>query len=382
MRLLSSDARADGSAVRYSLVRRLTHSLARLLLLSGLVATSALGFGLACGASAFDSQSKVTGVRMFGVRPDKPYAKPGETVTLEILSADGRRDKVRPLKIFWIPVVCVNPREDLYYACFIPSQLPDGGTFDGGSRLVPAFPSDGGAGDGGAPAGTGGLSSIPVGIDLSPFLPQGPTFSFRMPDDIIKKRPGLQDYGLAIVFNIACAGQVRLAERVGNAPQQVPIQCTDENGEMLSPDDYVIGINRVYAYDDRTNANPIVERVTLDGVDVDPQQGITIDRCVAERRADCKSVKIDVKVAESSWEPNPGPDGKGSQREQIWATYYSDLGDFQDEARLLFDSKSGRISESDVEFRAPYDPSEGTIWAVVHDNRAGAAFVVLPLHVK
>lgn len=353
-----------------------------LVVVSVLAAALASLFGLACGAGGFASQSKVTSVRMFGVRPDKPYAKPGETVTLEVLSADGRRDKPRPLKIFWIPIVCVNPRDDLYYLCFLPSEAPDGGTVEGGTRLVAPFPPDGGAPPEGGVGASGGLSSIPVGIDLSPFLPEGPTFSFQMPDEIVQPRIGGPSYGLAIVFNIACAGQVRLAERVGNAPQQVPIQCTDEEGVPLSPDDYVIGINRVYAYDDRTNTNPVVERVTLDGVDVDPDAGITVERCVADRRANCKPVKIDVKVSDSSWEENPSAGVAAGQREQIWVAYYSDLGDFQDEARLLFDSTAGRISESDVEFRPPYAPSEGTIWAVVHDNRAGAAFVVLPLHVK
>ena len=352
-----------------------------LIVLCALAASIAALFGLACGGTAFDSQSKVTSVRMFGVRPDKPYAKPGETVTLEVLSTDGRRAKPRPLEIFWIPIVCINPRDDLYYLCFVPSQTADGETIDGGTRLVAPFPPDGGAPPGGGDAG-GGLSSIPVGIDLGPFLPKGPTFSFRMPDDVIKERPGSPPYGLAVVFNIACAGQVRLAERSGNNPQQVPIQCTDENGVPLPPDDYVIGINRVYSYADRTNTNPVVERITLDGVDVDPKQGITVDRCVAKRRSDCKPVKIDVKVSDASWEPNPGADGKGGQHEQIWVAYYSDLGDLKDEARLLFDSTAGRISESDVEFRPPYEPGEGTLWAVAHDNRAGAAFVVLPLHVK
>lgn len=352
-----------------------------LIVLCGLAASIAALFGLACGGTAFDSQSKVNSVRMFGVRPDKPYAKPGETVTLEVLSTDARRIKPRPLEIFWIPIVCINPRDDLYYLCFVPSQTADGGTIDGGTRLVAPFPPDGGAPQGGGASG-GGLASIPVGIDLGPFLPKGPTFSFRMPDDVIKERPGSPPYGLAVVFNIACAGQVRLAERSGNNPQQVPIQCTDENGVPLPPDDYVIGINRVYSYADRTNTNPVVERITLDGVDVDPKQGITVDRCVAKRRSDCKPVKIDVKVSDASWEPNPGVDGKGNQHEQIWVAYYSDLGDLQDEARLLFDSTAGRISESDVEFRPPYEPGEGTLWAVVHDNRAGAAFVVLPLHVK
>lgn len=354
--------------------------------LFGLLVAVAGAFVLACGASLFDPQSKVTSVRMFGVRPDKPYAKPGETVTLEVLAADGRRDKTRPMKIFWIPIVCINPREDFYYLCFLPSQTPDGGTIDGGTRLAPPFPPDGGAAQADAgvrpDVGGGGLSSIPVGLDLSPFLPQGPTFSFRMPDDVIQPRRGTLPYGLAIVFNIACAGQVRLAERVGNAPQQVPIQCTDEEGVPLSPNDYVIGINRVYSYADRTNANPVVERVTLDGVDVDPKEGITVDRCVADRRADCKPVKIDVKVSDSSWEPNPSTGAASGKREQIWVAYYSDLGDLKDDARLLFDSTKGRIGESDVEYRAPYEPGDGTLWAVVHDNRAGAAFVVLPLHVK
>lgn len=363
-----------------------------LLALVVLAAVSAALSMVACGADGFDRQSKVTGVRMFGVRADKPYAKPGEVVRLDVLAADGRRDKARPMKIFWIPIVCVNPREDLYYLCFLPSQGADGGRIDGGTRLEPASP-DGGPGasasagaDGGlggdAPVGGGGLSSIPVGLDLSPYLPQGPTFSFRMPDDVIIDRPGRPRYGLAILFNIACAGQVRLAERVGGAPQQIPVQCTDEDGVPLSPDDYVIGINRVYAYDDRTNANPVVERVTVDGVDVDPREGITIDRCVADRRASCKPVKIDVRASDASWELNPSAGQADGQREQIWVAYYSDIGDLKDDARLLFDAKSGRVGDSAIEYRAPYEPAEGRLWAVVHDNRAGAAFVVLPIHVK
>jgi hypothetical protein len=321
---------------------------------------------VACGASAFDPQSRVASVRMFGVRADKPYAKPGETVTLEVLATDARKDKPRPLKIYWIPAVCTNPREDLYYACFVPSQATIGAPFpsDAGTPQIP----------------DGGIANIPTGIDLGAFLPQGPTFSFRMPDDVIKQRPGSPPYGLAVIFNIACAGQVRLAQRTGAAPQQVPVQCTDEDGVQLSPDDYVLGINRVYAYSDRTNTNPVIERITQDGIDVDPLKGVTLDRCVAKRRSDCKAVKIDIEVTDASWETNPS--ASGEQHEQIWATYYSDIGTFKDDARLLFDAKQGRITESEVELRAPYEAGEGTIWGVVHDNRTGAAFVTLPLHVR
>jgi hypothetical protein len=347
----------------------------------------ALGAGasavLACGAGDFDPQSTVNSVRIFGVRPDKPYAKPGETVTLEVLATDARPNKPRPMTIYWIPVVCTNPPDDLYYLCF-GAALPGA---DSGARLQAPFPSDAGAASsataGATAAGASGndLSRIPTGIDLGPLLPQGPTFSFQMPPDAIQPRAGSPPYGLAIVFNIACAGQVRLAQRSGDNPQQVPIQCTDEQGNLLTPSDYVIGINRVYSYADRTNTDPVVEKVTLDGLDVDPKVGIVVDHCVADKRANCPARKIDVKVSDSSWEPNPS-EGDDGLHEQIWATYYSDIGDLQDAARLLFDTRADRVTDSDDQYRAPYTPGDGTLWVVVHDNRAGAAFVVLPIHVK
>lgn len=359
--------------------RRVLRRVRTPLLVSGIFALAAAA---ACGAGGFDSQSKVDSVRIFGVKADKPYAKSGEIVTLEVLATDGRADKPRPMKIFWIPVVCVNPRQDLYYLCFLPSRTADGQPIDGGTRLEPPFPPDGGVASADAGALGGGLSSIPTGIDLSPFLPQGPTFTFRMPDSVVLDRPGSPRYGLTIIFNIACAGQVRLAERTGSGPQQIPIQCTDEEGTPLGPKDFVIGINRVYSYDDRTNTNPVIEKLTLDGGVVDPDKGITIDHCVAERRGDCPPVKFGVTVSPSSWELNPSIEGAADQHEQIWVTYYSNLGDLRDEARLLYDPTRGLVTESDVEYRAPYTAADGTLWAVVHDNRAGAAFVVVPLHVR
>jgi hypothetical protein len=51
--------------------------------LLALVAIAALAALFACGAGGFDPASKVDSVRLFVVRADKPYVKPGETVTLE-----------------------------------------------------------------------------------------------------------------------------------------------------------------------------------------------------------------------------------------------------------------------------------------------------------
>lgn len=323
----------------------------------------------ACGGGDFDPQSKVDSVRMFGVRADKPYAKPGDTVELEVLLTDARKEKPAELKLYWIPLVCMNPRDDLYYLCFLPG---DGGV-DAGASFVPG-------GDGGLPA-QAGLSGIPTGVDLGPFLPQGNKFSFKMPDNAILPREGSDPYGLAVIFNVACAARLEFSPvDPAQGPQQVPIKCTDANGVQLTPKDYVIGISRVYAYDTRTNTNPIIEAAIKDGVPIDLAAGITVEPCREAKRADCKDINVDIRVPDQSWEENPAE--TTSVREQIWVDWYSDIGDFSDDARLLFDTKKGRVSDSFDKFHAPADPQDGTIWAVVHDNRGGASWVVFPVHVR
>jgi hypothetical protein len=356
------------------------------LLAFAVLALVAAAFAFACGGEGFDPQSRVDSVRMFGVKVDKPYAKPGETVNLEVLLTDARPSKPRPLKLFWIPVVCLNPPNDLYYLCFAAALGGDGGAVAGGPRFFPAGPAAAAAADaGGAPAPSGNpLAQIPRGIDLGPFLPQGNTFSFRMPDDAIIPRQGTDPYGLALLFNIACAGQVRLAEvDPSGGPQQVPIQCTDENGVQLPPSDYVIGISRVYAYTARSNTNPVIEKITFEGKDVDLAQGIVVDRCTAVTRMECPEKKLDVRVSDSSWEENPSEvvDGR-VLREQIWVSLYSDKGEIDTEARLLFDTTKGRPDKTEVSYRAAAEPGRGTLWAVVHDNRGGQAWVVVPVTVR
>jgi hypothetical protein len=360
--------------------------------IAALLAGLALVVGaVACGNSGFDPVSKVDSVRLFAVRADKPYAKPGETVTLEALTTDARKDRTRAAKLYWIPILCLNPQNDLYYLCFAPPG--DGGHSAGSTRLIPigafadagaAAPDGGASADGGAFAGSNPFASIPTGVDLAPFLPQGPTFSFQMPADAVTTREGAPPYGLAIVFNVLCAGRIEFAARDPNGgAQQVPVLCSDENGVKLPPSDYVIGISRVYAYDDRTNTNPVIEAMTLEGQDVLQAQGITIEHCTTDREKDCKENKLGVRVSDSSWELNPSDVTRnGVPHEQIWVDWYSDIGTFDNEARLLFDTQMGRISDSDDKYRAPKDPSDGTLWGVVHDNRGGASWIVVPLHVR
>jgi len=360
----------------------------RFLVLVSILAALVVSAVVACNANGFDPQSKIDSVRMLVVKADKPYVKPGESVTLEALVTDGRKAKPRAAKLYWIPVLCLNPRDDLYYFCFAPPG--DAGTQAGATRLVPIGPlaalADGGAEAGAAAAGGSPFNQIPTGVDLAPFLPQGPSFTFTMPADAAQPREGAPvPYGLGIVFNILCAGRVEFATRdpaAGN--QQVPIRCTDEEGNSLPPSEYVIGISRVYAYQDRVNTNPVIEKVTLEGLDVDINAGLTLDKCAyGTRERDCREYKVDVRVSDSSWEPNPSDvEREGPLREQVWVSYYSDIGVFENDARLLFDTRKGRAPASPVGLRAGYQVVDGTMWVVVHDNRGGASWLAVPLHVR
>jgi hypothetical protein len=353
---------------RTLLLRLVRVSLAALLASVALVVSSC--------ASDFEAISKLRTVRMLATRADKPYAKPGDTVTLETLAYDARADKSRPMQIFWIPFTCINPIDDLYYVCFAQFLAAAGSASDGGAR------------DGGVPGGAGAL--LRPGVDLSPFLPNGPKYSFTLPPDIIDKHPivpGSSDpYGLAIVFNIACAGHVEITpiDSGDLRKQQVPIGCFDADHNQLGADDFVIGVQRVYAYADRSNANPVVDHVTYQGQPLDLTQGITAPRCLEPKRQSCPDLKIDVVVTDASWETNPGDtDANGNVRnEQLWADYYTDKGDFDGDARLLFDPVAGRIADSATKFHTPNETGDGIVFVVVHDNRGGAAWLQFPVHVQ
>lgn len=337
---------------------------------------SLLAFALAassssCVGGSFDPQTLVGGVRILVSRVDKPYARPGDTVTLEVLAEDGRADRSRPMKVYWVPLPCVNPPNDLYFACFAalnPSAAPGG---DGGVPEVPPF--------------------LRPGTDVTPFLKEGTTYSFDLPRDIIATHPVVPGadapYGLAFGFAIACAGRVRITEldpESGN-PQSIPIGCFDDEGNQLGPSEYVLSFARVYAYDELVNTNPVIDGVTLDGTPVNVSEGIVVDRC-PEDAAECPKHELGVLVPDTSWEPRPGePDGEGRPRhELVYANYYytRPVGSFDAEGKVLFDTFKGRVPESENELIPAATPGKGLVWIIVQDNRGGATWVRLPVYVR
>jgi hypothetical protein len=332
-----------------------------------------------CAPSGFASEASIASVRILAAAADKPYARPSDTVTVQVLAFDGRSVKPEPMTIYWLPFVCENPKDDAYFGCF--AQLAGMAGAKGGSK------------SGTAPA-------LKPGVDLTPFLPTGPTFTFQMPADAVSSHPTTpgvaEQYGLVILFDVACAGHLELVpiDPGSDNPQQIPIGCFDSHHQQLGADDWVFGFTRVYAYDSVTNANPVISGVDpfdLKGKEFafdTPPDGTTwtlvTKRCTAGQRADCPKAAIGPIVPPSSQETQTQMSGSGSQREEIWADFYSTFGEFKSDARLLYDVTSGSVgapSVTDNQFLPPNDPGDGFIWIVVHDNRGGASWVTVPVHV-
>jgi hypothetical protein len=385
------------------------------------------------------------GVRIIASSTDHPYAVPGQAVRVDMLAYDGRSAADRntsPMHVYWFPLVCENPALDAYYACFGQFASLDGGARGqvvGDDASTEEGPDAGGepesGGDAGAAAdatltdadldaGAGDVgaygeasSDADAGADSGSSLaePVVSTFSFVVPPDAVSSHPvtpGTTPYGLLVAFNFACAGQLKLLPASGN-PQAPPLGCVDSTGQLVGPDSYVFGYTRVYAYapDAGTagvNTNPVVDCVDVrasalvsggtagDGggssgnsacAGMVPLTGtapsLSVPRIVipCTTAGNCPNIKIGPHVTADSWEPVAN-----GLHEEIWADYYSTFGTFTHDSTLLYDPMAGLIgtpSATDTEFDPPASTVglDGFLWIVVHDNRGGAAWVTVPVHV-
>jgi hypothetical protein len=228
-----------------------------------------------------------------------------------------------------------------------------------------------------------------------------------MPADVVTQHtpvPGEPSpYGLVILFNVACAGQVHLLplDPSSDNPQQVPLGCFDTNNNQLGPDDWVLGFTRIYAYEPDagadggpvTNANPIVASIDVAGsplavtpVPTATQTYTTPTFTTPHCAGSCPHVAIGPVVPIESWETTQQIDmNNNPEHEEIFADFYSTIWQFSSDATLLYDATKGSIgppSITDVSFTPPTDPGTGTLWIVVHDNRGGASWVTIPVVVQ
>ena len=302
-----------------------------------------------CGGPGFDPASLVEGVRLLAIRADKPYAAPGDTVSMEVLAFDARSTRPAPMRTFWVPVVCPDPPGDAYYACY------------------PGFGA-----------------ALSPGVDISGSLVEGTHFSFQVPDDLITAHPvpaSGAPYGVVVVFAMACAGHVQYVQRGSDTvPPRPPLGCFDEKGAELGPDDSVFAYAQVFSFAGRTNSNPVLDHLTFAGAPVDPGEGITLAPCAGK----CAGTSLDVVVPSSSQEPDPGDlDLNGAAlKEEVWVDYYATSGSFGNATSLLYDAHLGKMPSTAVKLQAPSRAGAGTLFAVVRDNRGGVSWLSVPMHVQ
>jgi hypothetical protein len=339
------------------------------------LALSALG----CGPE-FDPSNEIKTIRVMGVQKDRPYAQPGDEVSLQMLWHDpqGRSDLQRA----WIGG-CVNPPGDLFYGCFAQQGMT------------------------GMTGQMGG--EVPFGL--------GDSFTVRLPSDIISGRQGQfvsgqRPYGLYIVFFAVCAGQLSFDMEVdpeAAGSTGLPIRCLDAQEQPLGSEDFIVGYSSIYSFEDVSNENPSFSAGPNDqgeflidenlapgdclGADCQGAAAVEVDcslegetRCIeaCEQDGDFACPPIDVaprieQVVET--DPVTSEIYGSDVTEQMWVNYYVDRGAIN-EVRLLNDATSGWNAKYRGQLRAPKAPGPLQLWAVAHDNRGGMQWSRVTLQVK
>lgn len=299
--------------------------------------------GIAGCEEDFDPASQLQTLRILAVQADKPYPKPGDTVSLQMLWHDGVAPPTqpRPVQIAWLGG-CFNPPGDLYYACY--------------EQLEQKFAA---------------IEQDPSLIDQ--LIGLGDTFSIEIPTDLISSRPppeGTDPYGLTVVFFAACAGTLLPAEPGDDG---LPFGCFDAAGNRLGPDDYVPGYMLLYSYEERTNENPILYGLIINGQLVDPTTEPTYPRCGDS----CPDLKLSAAVDPQSAETNTGlVDSDGNPlSEQMWVEYLATGGEVESSPRLVNDATKGFNTDNGTNYTPPSEAGLEYVFAVVRDNRGGVAWV-------
>jgi hypothetical protein len=189
---------------------------------------------------------------------------------------------------------------------------------------------------------------------------------------------------------IACAGHIERIEYRSASAFTPPFGCFDEQGQLLSKDDYVFAHARILAYADLRNANPVLDVVTVNGKALD-QSGFSLSRCFESDERNCTKSKVDAQIAASAQELDfaNGPAGSGSNvrervREQLWVSYFVTSGKMESDLSVIYDAQDGKLpkTENGLFVKEGAGAGAGTLYAVAHDNRGGVSWRQFPFTIQ
>lgn len=371
------------------------------LLLAGFASLASFG----CG-SEFDSLAQVEGLRILAVQKSAPYARPRESVELEMLYHDAS-DKPRKIETIWISG-CENPPGDLYSICFelmgpaLRGELP--GAQNGEAPAPPPADGDISADELLRLGVEGSVERVPVGPGFAFGFQR--TFTLEVSKDVISSRPRPQDpklpaYGLNYVFFAACAGELHLDLKA----EGFPLRCEDSKGRPLGAEDFVVGYTAVYAYAKQVSENPRIVGFEVKGkklsreefcigdecgiVEPDPDRECNasdpvVKACKDEDSDSCPKLEFKALIDPKSVEENGVFTAtQGSPvKEQMWVNYHTDRGKFTSDVVLVNDTDTGFNPDTESEFVAPEEKGPAQVWAVVRDNRGGSEWARFQICIK
>jgi len=376
-----------------------------------------LALSVAGCAASFDSGSKLKSLRVLAVKKDKPYARPGETVHLQMLLDDPRallpdagHGSSEKISVGWLGG-CEDPNADSFEGCLTQFQ------------------------------NAGNLVLLPHALDTL-------DFSVTLSDDIISRQPAPANptqpkSGSAFVFFALCATQVQF----GGANSA--FSCQSPSGEPLGPDDFVLGYTEVFAYEKFRNQNPKVTGFEVDGqpIDVDcvgdacvaleqedfgigfpagpsmpsgPEGGLPSDAgalrdggslheasvgldastapqlmrptcangdprcfqaCTVDDDSKCPKHTVNLVVDKSSAEVDGVAEAIEGRNvgEQMWINYYTDAGKLDHDVKLLNDATTGWNDNHSADLHSPQALGTFHVWAAAHDNRGGVEWARITL---
>jgi hypothetical protein len=317
------------------------------------------GVSMGCG-SDFDPPSQVKTLRVIAAALDKPYAAPGDSVTLSLTYADSAAStpKTELSLVFFSP--CENPAGSSYLSCLPGLSIASATTL------------------------TSDKSGVVGGV----------TQPIQLSSDILKNaRPqnGVPSSGLAYVFFALCRGTV--APFSGATESDFPFACFDTNGVRRSEADFVVGYTQMDVFaDGRRNANPRSAGLTISGDSADARQVVTVaacnqdttdaSGCAPPQKSGCERPTLDVLVdAPGELDGSKGPSG-APLREVLWVDYFVDAGKLSDDQKIVSRADTGLLSSHSVELTPPKEPGTMHVWAVLHDARGGMSVLERTLEVK
>lgn len=295
----------------------------------------------ACEAE-FAPGSEVDGLRVLAVRADQPFAAPGETVRLSALTHDSL---ARPLSWAW--ALCAEPASSSVESCLL----------DVAETTIMT--------------GTPPLLGMGAGQD---------TVELEIPGNALDGvPPSARPAALVGVLSVACPGTLDLA--AGAQSPLLPFRCVDaDTGDELGLDEAIVGVKRVFLRDTERNANPVIERILLDGEEWAEGDVKEVDGCDTEDHVfdDCGADvrhRVQAVVSASSFESGTDEFGR-SFTEQLIVQHYTEQGLFEDEVRIGADSETGWVARS----RA--SGSELRLWFVARDDRGGVTWAERRVRVR